>query len=52
MSDDLILTDPGTAAQTINDAHYEKLGKLTYQIADFLRENSFAAESAHPYGVW
>lgn len=50
MSDDLILTDPGTAAQTINDAHYEKLGKLTYQIADFLRENGFAAESAHPYG--
>lgn len=50
MDDDLILTDPGTAAKAINDAHYEKLGELTYQIADFLRENGFAAESAHPYG--
>jgi len=50
MSDDLILTEPGTAAQTLNDAHYEKLGKLTYKIADYLRENGFAAEAAHPYG--
>ena len=50
MSDDLILTDPGTEAQALNDEHYEKLGKLTYQIADFLRENGFAAEAAHPYG--
>lgn len=50
MSDDLILTDPGTAAQALNDAHYEKLGKLTYKIADFLRENGYAAEAAHPYG--
>jgi len=50
MSDDLILADPGTAAQAINDAHYEKLGKLTYKIADYLRENGYAAEAAHPYG--
>jgi len=50
MDDDLIKTDPGVEAQAINDAHYEKLGNLTYQIADYLRENGFAAESAHPYG--
>ena len=50
MDDDLIKTDPGTEAQALNDAHYEKLGNMTYQIADYLRENGFAAESAHPYG--
>lgn len=50
MSDDLIQADPGTEAQTLNDAHYEKLGTLTYKIADYLRENGFAAEAAHPYG--
>lgn len=50
MDEDLIKTDPGAEAQALNDAHYEKLGNLTYQIADYLRENGFAAESAHPYG--
>lgn len=50
MDDDLIKTDPGVEAQALNDAHYEKLGNMTYQIADYLRENGFAAESAHPYG--
>lgn len=50
MDNDLIITDPGAEAQALNDAHYEKLGNMTYQIADYLRENGFAAESAHPYG--
>jgi NAD-dependent dihydropyrimidine dehydrogenase PreA subunit len=50
MDDELIITDPGTEAQALNDAHYEKLGNMTYQISDYLRENGFAAEAAHPYG--
>jgi len=50
MDEELIKTDPGAEAQALNDAHYEKLGNMTHQVADYLRENGFAAESAHPYG--
>lgn len=50
MDNNLIKTDPGAEAQALNDTHYEKLANMTYQIADYLRENGFAAESAHPYG--
>lgn len=50
MDEELITTDPGAESQALNDEHYEKLGNMTYQIAEYLRENGFAAEAAHPYG--
>ena len=50
MDEKLINADPGIESQALNDEHYEKLGNMTYQIADYLRENGFAAEAAHPYG--
>lgn len=50
MSDELIKTAPGNKTQEINDAHYAKLGTLSYKLSDYLRENGYATEVAHPYG--
>jgi ferredoxin len=50
MSKELIEMDPGDETQELNDAHYEKLGKLTYELSDYLREKGYATEAAHPYG--
>lgn len=50
MSKELIGTDPGEDTQELNDAHYAKLGKITYKLSDYLRENGFATEIAHPMG--
>jgi len=50
MSKELIGTDPSDETQELNDAHYEKLGKLTYELSDYLREKGYATEVAHPYG--
>ncbi len=50
MSDELIETAPGDKTQEINDAHYAKLGTLSYKLSDYLRENGYATEVAHPYG--
>lgn len=50
MSKELIETAPGDKTQEINDAHYAKLGTLSYKLSDYLRENGYATEVAHPYG--
>lgn len=50
MSKKLIGTAPGDETQELNDSHYEKLGKLTYEISDYLREKGYATEVAHPMG--
>ena len=50
MSKELIETAPGDETQELNDAHYAKLGKLTYELSDYLREKGYATEVAHPYG--
>ncbi|HEX3014676.1 MAG TPA: reductive dehalogenase domain-containing protein [Methanobacterium sp.] len=50
MSKELIGTAPGEETQELNDVHYAKLGKLTYELSDFLREKGYATEVAHPYG--
>jgi epoxyqueuosine reductase len=50
MSDELIETAPGDKTQEINDAHYAKLGTLSYKLSDYLREKGYATEVAHPYG--
>lgn len=50
MSKELIGTAPGDETQELNDAHYAKLGKLTYELSDYLRERGHATEVAHPYG--
>ncbi|MEN6573066.1 4Fe-4S binding protein, partial [Methanobacterium aggregans] len=50
MSKELIETPPGDKTQELNDAHYAKLGNLTYELSDYLRQNGYATEVAHPYG--
>ena len=50
MSKELIETAPGDKTQELNDAHYAKLGNLTYELSDYLRQNGYATEVAHPYG--
>ncbi|MDI6643521.1 MAG: 4Fe-4S binding protein [Methanobacteriaceae archaeon] len=50
MSKEIIETPPGPEALELNNAAYEKLGKLTYKISDYLRENGFATQVAHPFG--
>lgn len=50
MSSETIETAPGPEALKLNNANYEKLGKLTYKLSDYLRENGFATEVAHPFG--
>ena len=50
MSNKIIETPPGPEALELNNAAYEKLGKLTYKISDYLRENGFATQVAHPFG--
>ena len=38
MSKELLETAPGDKTQEINDAHYAKLGTLSYKLSDYLRE--------------
>ncbi|MDI6725033.1 MAG: 4Fe-4S binding protein [Methanobacterium sp.] len=50
MSKELIGTAPSDKTQELNDAHYAKLGTLTYKLSDYLREHGYGTEVAHPYG--
>lgn len=50
MSEELIGTTPGPEAEKMNELVYEKLGNLTYKLSDYLRENGFATQVAHPHG--
>lgn len=50
MSEELIGTAPGPEAEKLNELVYEKLGNITYQLSDYLRENGFATQVAHPHG--
>lgn len=50
MDKEIIETAPGAEAQKLNDSAYAKLGKITYQLSDYLREKGYATEVAHPYG--
>lgn len=49
MGKELIGTTPGDETQELNNAAYAKLGKLTYELSDYLREKGYATEVAHPY---
>jgi ferredoxin len=40
----------GPEAQKLNDSAYKKLGDISYKLSDYLRENDYATEVAHPYG--
>lgn len=51
MGKEIIETIPGPEAQKLNDLAYEKLGNMTYKLSDYLRENGYATEVAHPYGA-
>ncbi|MGB9977756.1 4Fe-4S binding protein [Methanobacterium sp.] len=48
MDKEVINATPGAEAKKLNDLLYEKFGKLTYKLSDYLRENGFATEVAHP----
>ncbi|MBZ2166425.1 arsenite methyltransferase [Methanobacterium spitsbergense] len=50
MGKEIIEATPGPEAQKLNDSAYEKLGNLSYEISDYLREHGYATEVAHPYG--
>ncbi|GAB6054707.1 4Fe-4S binding protein [Methanobacterium movens] len=45
----IIKTPPGEEAQSYNDAAYEKLGKITYKLSDYLRQKGYSTQVAHPY---
>ncbi len=50
MDSEIIEATPGPEAQKLNDSAYIRLGKLSFQLSDYLRRNGFATEVAHPYG--
>ncbi|MGZ7067634.1 MAG: 4Fe-4S binding protein [Methanobacterium sp.] len=50
MDEKIVNTAPGEEAKDLNDTAYVKLGILTTKISDYLRENGYATEIAHPYG--
>jgi epoxyqueuosine reductase QueG len=49
MDKKIIEAKPGAEAQKLNDAAYAKLGEITYRLSDYLRENGYATQVAHPY---
>ncbi len=49
MDKKIIKTAPGPESQKLNDSAYEELGKKTYMLSDYLRENGYATQAAHPY---
>lgn len=49
MDREIIETAPGPEAKRLNDSAYAKLADVTYKLSDYLRENGFATEVAHPY---
>lgn len=50
MGEEIIKTAPGDEAKDLNDTAYVRLGILTTKLSDYLRENGYATEIAHPYG--
>lgn len=50
MGNDIIETPPGDEAKDLNDTAYIRLGILTTKLSDYLRENGYGTEIAHPYG--
>jgi epoxyqueuosine reductase QueG len=48
MGREIIENPPGAETQQLNDAAYAKLGKMTYHLSDYLRDNGFATQVAHP----
>ncbi len=50
MDNELIKTPTGEKAQNLNQEIYAKLGKITYELSDFIRSRGFATQVAHPYG--
>lgn len=52
MDEKILETPTGPEAQKLNDQAYEKLGNITYKLSDYLRENGFGTQVAHPYGSW
>ncbi len=42
-------TAPGPQSKELNDLAYAELGKKTFLLSDYLRENYFATQAAHPY---
>ncbi len=49
MDEKIIETSPGAGAKRLNDLFYKKFGEITYKISDYLRQNGFATEVAHPF---
>ena len=50
MDNAILETPSGMKAQKLNDSAYKKLGDISYKLSDYLRENGYATEVAHPYG--
>jgi len=50
MDSELIKTAPGKKALELNEEIYARLGKLTYELSDFIRSRGYATQVAHPYG--
>lgn len=50
MDKESIEAAPSPETQEIGVVNYDELGKRTNEIAEFLRENGFAAHASHPAG--
>jgi len=50
MGNEIFEAPPGDEAKDLNDTAYVKLGIITTKLSDYLRENGYATEIAHPYG--
>ncbi|BBL61017.1 hypothetical protein MARBORIA2_06350 [Methanobrevibacter arboriphilus] len=49
IGDEIINEPPSEFAQNLNNLLYDKFGKATYIISDYLRQNGFATQVAHPH---
>ena len=45
---DIVNEIPSKTAQERNENLYEKFGKITYELSDYLRKQGFASQVAHP----
>lgn len=50
MDKELIKTPSGEKAKQLNDELFIKLGKITFEISDFLRSRGYATQAVHSYG--
>ena len=48
MSEEILKMKPSKEKTKLEDEEFQKFGRKTFEVADFLRENNFKADLIHP----